>query len=148
MKPVSYTHLFRSFAVNWDREDGTYARHPEDVVSRPADNFARHNAIAAFFGPGFGLDVTDGDRVMYEVWNRASDLLLESDFYALTEYSKSPESFYSIQFDCPEKGKGCLLYTSIPRRAQGKSPREGTTRGLFVQSRIRIYPTAAGRRAR
>ena len=104
----SWMPYFRSFAVNWDREDGTYARHPEDVVSRPADNFARHNAIAAFFGPGFGLDVTDGDRVMYEVWNCASDLLLESDFYALTEYSKSPESFYSIQFDCPEKGKGYI----------------------------------------
>ena len=104
----SWMPYFRSFAVNWDSADGTYARHPDDNVRRPADNFARHNAIAAFFGPSFGLDVTDEDRVMYEVWSRAADLLLESDFYALTEYSKSPESFYSIQFDCPEKGKGYI----------------------------------------
>ena len=109
----SWMPYFRSFAVNWDSADGTYARHPDDNVRRPADNFARHNAIAAFFGPSFGLDVTDEDRVMYEVWSRAADLLLESDFlHALTVFQKSGELLlHTVRL--PGKGQG--LYPGHPQ---------------------------------
>ncbi|MCQ2427756.1 MAG: alpha-galactosidase [Clostridia bacterium] len=104
---------FRAHNMNWDS--------PTDLIYRKNDNhspdvFSFFNAMAPCI-----TDMTDyraDDEAfalsvkMKSIWQRASGLMLTSDYYPLTECRKSAEDFYALEFFNPDTGDGMLQIIS------------------------------------
>ena len=107
---------FRTHNMNWDGPDGDYLGH-----SYPPDEFSFYVAMAPAI-----TDVTEYTadenamalcRRMKKIWEKASAIELDADYYPLTPRSDSREVFYAMQFHNPETGIGMAEVIS-----QNKNP--------------------------
>jgi hypothetical protein len=59
---------------------------------------------------------------MFDIWRKASDLILSGDYYPLTPFHRSPAEWVAWQFDHPETGRGLIQGIRLP-----ESPQETST---------------------
>ncbi|MBE6598284.1 MAG: alpha-galactosidase [Ruminococcaceae bacterium] len=78
--------------------------------ARPVDRYAYHTAMAPSM-----TDMTEWDapeeayalaREMQPIWRRAAEIMLDADYYPLTECRKSREDFYAMYFHNPDEKRG------------------------------------------
>lgn len=112
----SWLPYFRGFTESWEGKDGSYGK--SDCCRQPKPKIDSYNLLSALApcmslgGLGYTIDCSDASPEASEVkkaiavWKAASEYLLDGDFYALTPYHKSRESWTCWQFDLPEKGEG------------------------------------------
>ena len=113
---------FKSKLFSWEQPDGSYSITPP--TDRAADAYVFYSALA----PMVTLlteatrdgRVFDPVREMQDIWRRAANLMLRSDFYALTDYHKNADGWWCRQFDCPEGQEGFLHFLTGNRCAQTK----------------------------
>ncbi len=100
--------FFREMTVSWD------VNKPEDTTGsgRQGDSFAFHCGMGLMLSPSIDIRKEDSDfalaRTMVAIWRRASNLLLNGDYYPMTPFSKSAEQWVAWQFDKPETGEGLV----------------------------------------
>ena len=89
---------FRAHNFNWCDDDGNYNGQPHRI-----DGFAYQNAMAPAM-----TDTTEyyhdevqfaQGRVYHAVWRRAAAIMLDADYYPLTECRKDIRDWYALQFD-------------------------------------------------
>ena len=112
--------FFRSHTNSWDNpETGEY-----DFSRRAVDEFAYHTSLAPcisctveYYDPE---EIKDVARMFHPIWRRAAQMMLESDYYPLTECRKSSEDYYAVQFDNPDKREG-FIHVIRNVKAEGES---------------------------
>ena len=97
---------FRAHNKNWDDpETGIY-----DGKDRPQDRFAYYVAMTPALTDVIEHDACEEEfalaREMTGIWRRAAELMLEGDYYPLTECRKSREDYYAVQFHNPDSKSG------------------------------------------
>jgi alpha-galactosidase len=106
---------FKEFTMSWDL-------HGHSRFDRQVDSFSFHCAMAAMLNLTLDIRRDDYDFAlalrMTEIWRRASNLLLNGDYYPLTPFSKSPERWEVRQFDQPETGQGLIQGIRLPACAE------------------------------
>ncbi len=123
----SWIPYFRNFTCSWDYDDGNY--YPDGVSGENApkpmgnsDNYAFHTAFAPALSSQFTKE-EDPDAAapyynkMHAIWRRAAKYTLSGDFYPLTPFSKSPDTWYCLQFHDEDKAEGvvsCVRNTPSP----------------------------------
>ena len=89
---------FRAHNFNWCDDDGNYNGQPHRI-----DGFAYQNAMAPAM-----TDTTEyyhdevqfaQGRIYHAVWRRAAAIMLDADYYPLTECRKDIRDWYALQFD-------------------------------------------------
>ena len=102
---------YRSAALDWRDENNVYCQ----TNYHAADWFTLYNTIAPAIQI-IGYLNSEESKKMYQefipVWRKAADMMLESDFYPLTECKKRTDGFYAVQFDVPEKRSGFINIVS------------------------------------
>lgn len=119
---LSWIPYFRSQTMSWDDPaDGGYDN-PEHHIYLAPDKFAFYNAMAPAI-----TDMTPHDaspeamelsRTMLAIWRKAAHVMINADYYPLTECRKSAEDFYAAQFYNPDTGKGLLHVISNNRNQE------------------------------
>ncbi|MBE6598283.1 MAG: hypothetical protein E7638_02435 [Ruminococcaceae bacterium] len=98
---------FRAHNMDWENpETGEYEKH----VNHRADRYAYHCAMAPSLTDMMEWDATEEDyalaREMQPIWRHAAELMLDADYYPLTECRKSREDFYAMYFYNPDEKRG------------------------------------------
>lgn len=105
---------FRAHNMIWDNPDGSYGDE-----NRAPDEFAYYAAMAPSL-----TDMTEHDAPkeamdlairMQRIWRRAAEMMLDGDYYPLTECRKSNEDFYAMQFHNPDTEQGFFQILSNTR---------------------------------
>ncbi len=104
MEWLPYT---RTASNDWSLEDGTYPDY-DHVKNRPADYFTRIATLSPFFAPGFSTEPTEEDFLVTRIWERASKIFVQCDFYPLSKQDKTPKAFYVTEYVRPEEGVGMI----------------------------------------
>ncbi len=106
---------FKEFTMSWDLEG-------HSRFDRQLDSFSFHCAMAAMLNLTLDIRRDDYDfalaQRMTAIWRRASNLLLNGDYYPLTPFSKSPERWEVRQFDGPGQGQGLIQGIRLPACAE------------------------------
>ena len=123
---------FKEWPLSWD--DGGETPIPagrpswggrERVVDR-VDSYSFHCAMAPMLSTKLDIRRDDYDyalaKSMIDIWRRASDLVLNGDYYPLTPFHRSAERWVVRQFDSPETGRGLIQGIRLPA-----SPEETAT---------------------
>jgi alpha-galactosidase len=99
---------FRAHTMSWDNENGEYVRN----VNQPVDDFAYHCAMAPAITSMIEYydneELFDVGRKFDPIWRAAAEYMLTGDYYPLTECRKSPEDYYSMQFDDATRNEGFI----------------------------------------
>ncbi len=100
---------FRASNHNWD--DPVTGDYTNRVDHKP-DRFSYHAMFTPAVTEMMMWDAAEEDyalsREMLPIWRRAAELMLDADYYPLTECRKSREDFYAMYFYNPDSGKGFL----------------------------------------
>ena len=89
---------FRAHNFNWCDDDGNYNGQPHRI-----DGFAYQNAMVPSM-----TDMTEyyhdevqfaQGRTYHAIWRRAATIMLDADYYPLTECRKDVRDWYALQFD-------------------------------------------------
>jgi len=100
---------FRAHNMNWCDENGNY-----DDVQRAPDRFSYYAAMAPAITEMMEWDADDRayalSHEMLPVWRKAAELMIGTDYYALTKVSGSSDEFYAVQFYDPQKKNGVLIF--------------------------------------
>ncbi len=108
---------FRAHNSNWD--DPATGSYGDSVYNGPAHAPDKYSYYAAM-APAL-TDTTEHDadpegfelaRTMLPIWRRAAKIMVDSDYYPLTECRKSSKDFFALQFHNPDTQKGLLLMMS------------------------------------
>ena len=109
----SWIPYYRGFMLSWDDEQGNYDQQPVSVPDGLfLDNFTIINSICPAItvgNPNLLIEKTDKLpylRLMLEIWEKASPLMIHGDFYALTPNHRDQTQWTVFQFDDPENGRG------------------------------------------
>lgn len=100
---------FRAHNMNWfDSESGKY-----DGKEREPDKFAYYNAFAPSMTDMIRYDV-DEEKARYVCkihrrWKTLAKIMVEGDYYPITECRGSTEDWYAAQFDDPKKRCGFVI---------------------------------------
>jgi len=99
----SWIPFTRGWASSWDR-DGIYSdSRTWENETGVFDNFKAVNSIGVASSFGGGGEYA---RQIYDIWAKASGLMLRGDFYALTENHRDSRKWTVFQFDRPEEAAG------------------------------------------
>ncbi|WP_185602118.1 hypothetical protein, partial [Paenibacillus sp. 598K] len=112
---------FRAHTMSWDNNEGGY----EPPGNQPIDAYAYHVAMAPSLTSMILFDESDEERFelgkrMHAIWRRAARLMLEGDYYPLTETRKSERDYYAMQFHQPDTGEG---FFQVVRNTQATEDR-------------------------
>lgn len=106
---------FRAHVWSWDHADtGEYETNSNNAPK--LDKYAFYVALAPAITDM--LDHRDSEeryalsQQMQPIWRKAADLMLQCDYYPLTECRASSEDFYAMVFYSPEQGDGFLNVVS------------------------------------
>ena len=117
--------------VDWSREDDTYPSFREymtgGAVSREPDYFTLAATLSLYQSPAVSDEPTDEQKLFGRIWQRASRIRENCDYYPLSETSMSAESFYVNQYYSPESGKGyiqAIRHTQCPVPVYKAMPRD------------------------
>ena len=98
---------FRAHNMNWYDGAGHY-----DKVSRLPDKYSFYAAMAPSLTDMTAYDATEEAyalaRTMQPIWRKAAELMLNTDYYPLTECRKCSDDFYAAQFHDPAREQGVL----------------------------------------
>lgn len=98
---------FRAHTMNWDNGEGGY-----ENGGRPVDLFAYHCALTPSVTSMVEHDDTEEHfelgRRFDPIWRRAADIMLNGDYYPLTECNKNPTEWYAMQFNDPIRRVGFI----------------------------------------
>ncbi|MCX6986330.1 MAG: hypothetical protein NT118_16520 [Lentisphaerae bacterium] len=102
---------FREWTPSWDLDGRT--RHDQRV-----DSYSYHCGMGPMLMPCIDITRDDYDydllKQMLGIWRLAADLMLNGDYYPLTPPHRTPEKWVSLQFDCPEEGRGFIQAFRLP----------------------------------
>ena len=101
----SWIPYFRGYPMTWEDENGEYR--PE-LTRVQIDNYSIINAMTPFTTIYYDETNHDYALKMYKIWRKAAPFMLYGDFYALTPYHKSRESWTAWQFDDPDWQRGVI----------------------------------------
>ncbi len=117
--------------MDWSREDDTYPSFREymtgGAVSREPDYFTLAATLSLYQSPAVSDEPTDEQKLFGRIWQRASRIRENCDYYPLSETSMSAESFYVNQYYSPESGKGyiqAIRHTQCPVPVCKAMPRD------------------------
>lgn len=102
---------YRMFAADWSDDEGNY---PEVCPNKKADYYTYIASLSACLQ----VDMIKGspeEKLVGEIWKRASKIMVACDYYPLSETSKKQDQFCVNQYYRPEEGKG---YIQAVRHAQ------------------------------
>jgi len=108
---------FRAHNMNWDDpETGEYG-----TQNRAPDRFSYYAAMAPSLTDMIEHDA-DAEafqlaRRMQGVWRKAAVIMLNADYYPLTECRKSAEDWYAVQFHNPDTDSGLVEFIRNNRAA-------------------------------
>ena len=79
-----------------------------------------------------------------KLWDdvKSYNYLMLGDYYPLTEFSLTDESWMALQYDCPELGEGCLLCFCRPRAPFTEA--EFSLRAIDVQAMYKLLYLDSG----
>ncbi len=100
---------FRAHNMNWfDAESGKY-----DGKEREPDKFAYYNAFAPSMTDMVRYDVDEEKaryvRNIHRRWKTLAKIMVEGDYYPITECRGSTEDWYAAQFDNPKTRCGFVI---------------------------------------
>ncbi len=102
---------FKEITLSWDLGQ------PDRFDSR-VDSYSYHCAMAAMLSLSLDIRRDDYDyelvRTMVDIWRRASDPILFGDYYPLTPFHRSDQSWCIRQFDRPETNRGHVQAIRLP----------------------------------
>lgn len=99
-----WTPYYRSHACDWRDENDKYI----PGLNRTPDAFT----LLCSFAPAIEINIPkdiDHKITVAEycaIWKKTASVMLDADYYPLTECRKSTKDFYAEQFEIPEKGIG------------------------------------------
>lgn len=96
-----WTVFYRSMCADWRDENNVYAKGNNHVC----DDFSMYNTVAS---PSINVGKTELHKKFIPVWRKAAEIMLDSDYYPLTECRKSTEDFFAQQFVNEEKREGFI----------------------------------------
>lgn len=105
---------YRIACLDYSRDDGSYPGYDEPAESRAADYFTYMAALPPFMSHN-GFTGTKEDKLIVSIWERASKLMVQCDYYPLSENSRTPDQFCVNQYYRPEEEKG---YVQAVRHTQ------------------------------
>lgn len=109
---------FRNHTMSWDYTDGKY--HPNGDFDKTGtikkmsdlDNYAYHTAFAPAITCYATTDISDEEAEyctrMNDLFYRAAKFTLAGDYYPLSPYSKSRDSWYVLQFHSEKEDAGVI----------------------------------------
>lgn len=107
-----WTPYFRNHTINWDRTDGGYEQNDNSEKMPDNDNYAFHTAFApaicCYDTQNESDEVINYCKKMIALWRKAADYAMNGDYFPLSEYSKSTDSFYCLQFHNPDTRSGVI----------------------------------------
>lgn len=100
---------FRAQNQNWENPgDSLYYKYRD----QKPDRFSYYNSIAPAFTELMPWDASEEEyalsREMLSIWRRAAEIMLDADYYPLTECRKAREDFYAMYFYNPDEKRGFL----------------------------------------
>ena len=96
-----WTVFYRSMCADWRDENNVYAKGNNHVC----DDFSMYNTVAS---PSINVGKTELHKKFIPVWRKAAEIMLDADYYPLTECRKSTEDFFAQQFVNEEKREGFI----------------------------------------
>ena len=104
----SWIPYFRESTLSWDVSSaGATTKNSVQL-----DSFSFHCGMAAMLSVAVDIRNDEYDYALtlklVAIWRRASEMLLNGDYYPLTPFSKSGERWVAWQFDRPETGVGFI----------------------------------------
>ncbi len=98
---------FRAQNQNWeDPASGLYYKYRD----RTPDRYSYHNSLAPAFTEMMPWNAPEEDyalsREMQSIWRRAAELMLDGDYYPLTECRAAREDMFAMYFYNPDSKKG------------------------------------------
>lgn len=124
---------FRAHTMNWDNAEGGY-----ENGGKPVDEYAYQCAMAPSVTSMIEHYASEQEfalgRRMDTIWRRAAEIMLEGDYYPLTECRRDPHDWYVMQFDNPEKREGFIQFV---RNTQ--APDESFTAKFHVSEDAEVY---------
>ncbi len=106
---------FRSNFADWRDDNGKYLFFPEST--QPLSSFKLHNILSPVICMGLNFKNSKDEECVknfLHIWRKSADIMLEGDYYPLTECRSNPADFYAVQFDTPEKKTGYIQIISNP----------------------------------
>lgn len=104
---------FRAHVWSWDHvQTGEYSSHNTREADRYAFYVALAPAITDMLDHRAGTERYTLSRQMQPIWRKAANLMLQCDYYPLTECRASREDFYAMAFYSPEQGNGFVNVVS------------------------------------
>lgn len=107
---------YRIVPLDWSDEAGNY---PEVHPNKQADYYTFMAALCPCLAAS-GLEGTDEEQLVGRIWRRAADIMIQCDYYPLSETSKKPDQFCVNQYYRPEEGKGyiqAVRHTQCPQES-------------------------------
>ena len=102
---------YRSHVLDSRDQNNVYA----SDCGRVADMFTFHCSLAPAIQPCHSMKNASYKACVTEfipIWRKAAKLMLDGDYYPLTECRKSTRDFYAVQFDDPESKTGFIQVIS------------------------------------
>ena len=91
---------FRAHNMNWD------------FPGAPIDSYAYHTALTPAITDMIVHDADENAfalaRKMRIIWQEAARMMIEGDYYPLTECHRNPQDVYAMQFHLPDENKGFI----------------------------------------
>lgn len=106
---------FRAHVWSWDNaETGEYETNSDHApqIDKYAFYAAFAPAITDMLDHRSSGEYYELSRQMQSIWRKAAELMLQCDYYPLTECRGSREDFYAMVFYSPERGNGFLNVVS------------------------------------
>jgi len=99
---------FRAHNMNWlNRETGEYGK-----ASFPPDRYSYFCAMTPALTDLLEHDADESAfalaREMQSIWRKAADIMLNADYYPLTDCRKSAADYYAVQFHNPDTESGFI----------------------------------------
>jgi alpha-galactosidase len=102
---------FKEVTLSWDLKGP--ARYDWQV-----DSYSYHCGLGPMLIACIDIRRDDYDyalmKRMIAIWRRAADLMLNGDYYRLTDLHRTAEKWVARQFDCPETGRGFIQGIRLP----------------------------------
>lgn len=109
--------------------------------------FYRSSYVTAFDNGGINTDNAAAQKRAYAEWKQLAPIMLQGDYYPLTQYSLANTAWMAWQFDLPDTGEGYVQ--AFRRRDNDEAARTFRLRGLVptAQYELRDLDAAAARQS-
>ena len=108
----SWTPYFKGFCGSSEDENGVY--YWKGGTPHPVDSFSYHSSIAPAISAPLSCYAGDDELAFAKkhlgIWRRAAELIIDGDYYPLTECDCDAAQWFANEFYDDEKGEGFIQF--------------------------------------